>query len=401
MEKDDAWLNLHQSFPKWLDDGSGFFWFTERNGAPEVELRKPDGSLASSWVKPDVGFKEIVGWDPKGRWLYFTASSDPTQALLHRVQEGKPPERIHTGAGRPALQSGQLSRDGSLLQVRTVTLDQAPRYTLHRADGTLLAELPASAVAPPFQPQVEIRKVGKTEGTWAAITRPRNLEKGKKLPVIVEVYAGPTIGFVHHAMLRYLRAQWLADQGFIVVRVDGRGAPGRGRDWERQVWGDFSSLVDDQAAAVQALAAEVPEMDATRVGITGWSFGGYMSALAVLRRPDVFKAAVAGAPVTDWTDYDTHCTERMLGLPQENPKGYEKSSLLTYANRLERPLLLVHGTADDNVYFQHSLKLSDALFRAGKPHEVLPLGGQTHMVRDPVAMQRLEESTVRFFKRHL
>ncbi len=400
-EKDDAWLNLDQTFPKWLDDGSGFFWFTERNGGPEVELRRPDGALASSWVKPDAGFKELVGWDAKGRWLYFTASLDPTQALLHRVQEGKPPERVDTGMKGPGLQSGQLSKDGSRLAVRTVTLDHGPRNTLHRADGTFLAELPKVAVAPPFKPSVEIREVAKRRGTWAAIVRPRGFQKGKKLPVIVEVYAGPTIGFVHASMLRYLRSQWLADQGFLVVRMDARGAPGRGRDWERSVWGDFSTLVDDQAAGLQALAEDIPELDLTRVGITGWSFGGYMSALAVLKRPDVFKAAVAGAPVTDWTDYDTHATERLLGLPQENPQGYEKSSLLGYASRLERPLLLVHGTADDNVYFQHSLKLSDALFRAGKHHEVLPLGGQTHMVRDPVAMQRLEEHTVRFFKRHL
>lgn len=400
-EKDDAWLNLNQAFPRWLDDGSGFFWRTERNGGPEVELRTRDGALASSWVKPDVGFRELVGWEPKGRWLYFTASTDPTQAVLHRVQEGKAPERVDTGVRRPALQSGQLSRDGSLLVVRTTTLGQAPRTTLHRADGTFLSEVPSAALAPPFQPSVEIRKVGKGDGAWAAIVRPRSFQKGKKLPVIVEVYAGPTIGIVHHALPRYVRSQWLADQGFIVVKIDGRGAPGRGRAWERAPRGDFSTLVDDQAAALQALGEEVPELDLTRVGITGWSFGGYMSALAVLKRPDVFQAAVAGAPVADWTDYDTHCTERMLGLPQENPRSYERSSLLTYASQLERPLLLIHGTADDNVYFQHSLKLSDALFRAGKLHEVLPLAGQTHLVRDPLAMQRLEESTVRFFKRHL
>ena len=148
----------------------------------------------------------------------------------------------------------------------------------------------------------------------------------------------------------------------------------------------------------------VPEVDLARVGIEGWSFGGYMAALAALKRPDVFKAAVAGAPVVDWLDYDTHYTERYLGLPQTHPEAYEKSSLLTYARDTSRPiapLLLIHGTADDNVYFFHTLKLSDALFRAGKPHELLPLSGLTHMVPDPLVTQRQYEWVMRHFKRHL
>lgn len=139
-------------------------------------------------------------------------------------------------------------------------------------------------------------------------------------------------------------------------------------------------------------------MDLARVGVVGWSFGGYMSALAVLRRPDVFKAAVSGAPVTEWLDYDTFYTERYLGLPAEDRAAYDRSSLLGDAAKLERPLLLIHGTADDNVYFLHSLKLSDALFRAGRPHQFLPLTGFTHMVPEPLTMQRLEETIVRFFK---
>src|SRR5262249_5698873 len=153
-----------------------------------------------------------------------------------------------------------------------------------------------------------------------------------------------------------------AEQGFFVIRIDGRGTPRRGHDWERAGRGDFSRVtVDDQVSGLRALAREVPEIDLQRVGIVGWSFGGYLSALALLKRPDVFKAAVAGAPVVDWKDYDTVYTERYLGLPEENRSGYEASSLLTYASKLERPLLLIHGTADDNVFFLHSLKLSDAL----------------------------------------
>src|SRR5205823_8222302 len=140
--------------------------------------------------------------------------------------------------------------------------------------------------------------------------------------------------------------------------IDNRGTPNRGRDWERALYKKFGSVpLEDQVAALQALGKKFPEMDLQRVGIYGWLFGGYLSALAVLKRPDVFKAAVAGAPVTDWEDYDTHYTERYLGLLPQSKKAYEEASLLPLASKLERPLLLVHGTADDNVYFRHSLRL--------------------------------------------
>ncbi|HEY0839048.1 MAG TPA: prolyl oligopeptidase family serine peptidase, partial [Vulgatibacter sp.] len=138
-----------------------------------------------------------------------------------------------------------------------------------------------------------------------------------------------------------------------------------------------------------------------RVGIYGWSFGGYFSSLAVMKRPDVYQAAVAGAPVIDWLDYDTHYTERYLGLPEAQPDSYESSSVLAFAKDLSRPLLLIHGTADDNVYFSHALRLSDALFRAGKPHEFLPLAGFTHMVPDPLVTTRLYGRISSFFQEHL
>jgi len=137
-------------------------------------------------------------------------------------------------------------------------------------------------------------------------------------------------------------------------------------------------------------------MDLSRVGITGWSFGGYESPLAVLKRGDVFHVAVAGAPVVDWRDYDTHYTERYLGLLPENKAAYEASSLLTYVDRLQRPLMLIHGTSDDNVYFFHTLKLSEALFRAGKQFSLLPLAGFTHMVPDPIVTEQLQTRVMKF-----
>jgi dipeptidyl-peptidase-4 len=184
----------------------------------------------------------------------------------------------------------------------------------------------------------------------------------------------------------------MANHGFIVVKADNRGTPRRGRAWERAIKFDLGGVtLDDQVSALRALAAEVPEMDLSRVGILGWSYGGYMAALALLRYPEVFKAAVAGAPVTEWRDYDTHYTERYMGLPQEHEDAYQRGSVLTHAKDLAGALLLVHGTADDNVYFFHTLKLSDALFREGKPHAVLPLSDFTHMVADPLVTERLQQ----------
>jgi dipeptidyl-peptidase-4 len=201
---------------------------------------------------------------------------------------------------------------------------------------------------------------------------------------------------------RYLLDQWIADHGFVVLSFDGRGTPARGRAWERSIRGDLIQIpLQDQVAALQALGRTFPGLDLERVGIFGWSFGGYFSALAAMRRPDVFRAAVAGAPVCDWHDYDTHYTERYLDLPTLNPGGYAAGSALTWAPRLERPLLVIHGVADDNVYFMHSLKLCDALFHAGKPFEFVPLPGFTHMVPDPVVTARLYGRIVRFFERNL
>jgi dipeptidyl-peptidase-4 len=235
------------------------------------------------------------------------------------------------------------------------------------------------------------------------LIRPQQLSAGFKYPVILDVYGGPTKVQVAHNRRNWLMDQWLAEQGFVVVAIDNRGTPGRGRAWEEAVYGKFDSLpLQDQVNALKALGARHPELDLERVGIWGWSFGGYLAAQAVLQRPDFFKAALAGAPVTDWADYDTHYTERYLGTPQSQPAAYQKSNLISLAPNLKRPLLLVHGSADDNVYYRHSLKLSDALFRAGRPYELLTLPGITHSFRADVTItERLWSRSVQFFKSHL
>jgi dipeptidyl-peptidase-4 len=300
------------------------------------------------------------------------------------------------------MNSAVFSKDHSVYVLTTTTLNAMPKTTVHKADGTLIGELPSVAEEPPFTPRTEIIEVGENPSYYAAIVRPHNFDPKKKYPVVVDVYGGPRHFVVVDAERNWLLDQWLADQGFIVIAIDNRGTPGRGHDWERAIYKKFGSVpLEDQVAALQALGKKYSELDLDHVGITGWSFGGYMAALAVLKRPDIYKAAVAGAPVTDWEDYDTHYTERYLGLPKDNPDAYKEASLLTYAADLKRPLLLVHGTSDDNVYFRHTLKLADALFRAGKEFEVLPLSGLTHMVPDPVVMERLHSRIAGHFQKHL
>ena len=201
----------------------------------------------------------------------------------------------------------------------------------------------------------------------------------------------------------FASAQWFADQGFAVVVADGRGTPGRGSEWERAVHLDLATApLDDQIDALHAAAERFGGvLDLDRVAIRGWSFGGFLAALAVLRRPDVFHAAVAGAPVTEWRLYDTYYTERYLGHPADAVNGYDASSLLPLAPDLTRPLLLIHGLADDNVVAAHTLQFSSALLAAGRPHEVLPLVGVTHMTPQEEVAENLLLHQLDFLRRSL
>ncbi len=402
-EEDAAWLNLHQAFPLWWP-GEGFFWGTERNGAWEVELRAPDGSLKSTWVKGDAGFHNFVGFDVPTKKLFFTAGSQPTSSSLFEVVNAQTPSPCEAGGGpgRGANTSlSALTGKGAWLTVTRTSTTSMPRTYVRSADGAREIEVPSVAIEPSLKLNTEIFQLD-GDGPWAQVIKPTNFKKGTKYPVILNVYGGPGHQEVLNTLRENLVLQWLANQGFIVVKADGRGTPRRTRAWERAISHDFATLTaQDQVDSLKKIAARVPEMDVSRVGVYGWSFGGYLSALLALKHGDVVKSSVSGAPVVDWLDYDTHYTERFLGVPDETSRAYEVSSLLSYVEGAKRPVLLIHGTADDNVYFLHSLKLSDAMFRAGKPHSVLPLSNFTHMVADPLVTERLWERIATWFKETL
>ena len=401
-EADPAWINLVEpGIPRWLKGGRQFLWTTERGGFWQLELREATGALARVLTPPDLGYRGLVGVDESGGSVYVLGSSDPTETQLWRFP-------IAGGAGmRMTSARGEhhaiLSEDGRTLVHLFSLLDGANGAEVLSADGARRASLVSLAETPRAIPRVELIRTGGERSYCAALLRPRDFHPGGKYPVIVSVYGGPQTTFVTSSARSYFIEQWMADQGYIVERLDGRGTTLRGRDWQRLMRGNFIDLVlHDQVEGLQALGAQYPEMDLTRVGVSGWSFGGYFSAMATIRRPDVFKAGVAGAPVVTWENYDTYYTERYIGLPQDNPEGYRASSVLTYAGQLSRPLLLIHGLTDDNVYFQHSVQLADTLFLAGKPYEFMPMLG-THMAgaNSSVVKLREEQRIMEFFNRTL
>jgi dipeptidyl-peptidase-4 len=403
-ERDGAWVSVRQDVPRWLAGDKGFLWASEQVDDWRLEWRERHGALRKILVPPGFGFVSLVDVNADTGELAFIGRPDPTQRKVYRASlDGGSPRELTPDAGWHNARFNQ----SHLTYVQTATsLQSMRRTTVHRADGTGIGELPSVAEEPPFTPRVELVKVGAGAGFHAAIVRPRDFNRRKRYPVIVHVYGGPlppdSSGVVTAALGSWLLPQWIADQGFVVVSIDGRGTPGRGRDWERALFKQLGSVpLADQVAGLNALGRRFDELDLDRVGIYGWSFGGYLAAMAVMRQPDVFKAAVAGAPPTDWEDYDTHYTERYLGMPDTDAAAYREASLLTWAGDLKRPLLLIHGTGDDNVYFRHTLKLADALFRAGKEFDLLPLSGLTHMVPDPVVNERLYARIVRHFKKAL
>lgn len=408
-EEDAAWLNLDQDVPRFLAGGNEFLWTTEREGEYRLEVRNRSGALVRTLTPTNFGYYGILAVDEANGRVFVSASANPTEMHVFEVPlAGGEPRQLTTDV---AVHEATFAPNASAWVHTTRSPTHARQVTVVRtASSTEPSIIRSVAEAPNFDPNVTFERVGERDFA-AAIIRPRDFDPTRRYPVFVYVYGGPGHKQVMVERDRWLLPQWFADHGFIVVSFDGRGTPGRGRAWERAIREDFISVpLEDQVAALQATGALHPEMDMSRVGIYGWSFGGYFSSMAVLRRPDVFHAGVAGAPVSEWRDYDTHYTERFLGLPEADDAAdgaYHRSSVLTFAaaepttGETLRPLLIVHGTADDNVYFSHAIKLSDALFRAGRPHEFLPLAGFTHMVPEPAVSRRLQARIIDFFRTNL
>lgn len=278
---------------------------------------------------------------------------------------------------------------------------RSARAQMRHILGEQSATISSTAAEPGFTPNVTFTRLGEHQ-LYTAIIAPSPespYAHAEKLPVLMKPYGGPGFQQVIASQSFYWEGQWWADQGFLVVTADGRGTTGRGPAWDRAIFEDMKGVtLADQIEAVNALPEAVsrlnadgrrpgvPAPDLDKVCMIGWSYGGFLSALAVLDAPNVFKAACAGAPPTDWTLYDTHYTERYLGL---DPDVYRRNGIVQDAPGLVRPLMLIHGFADDNVTIAHSLRLSQALMAAGRPHTFLPLTGITHMTNDETVAENL------------
>ncbi|NUR30512.1 MAG: S9 family peptidase [Catenulispora sp.] len=406
-ESDPRWVDIMPGVPAWIsgpDDGdveysSSLVTIGARDGANRVLL---DGEPLTP---PELQVRAVLSVGEHG--VQFTASADdPAEVHVFLVsRDGVVRQLTETFGVHSAVFGGDLAVVASAVfdepggVARVVRLDED-------GDAKDLCTVRNVADVPELRLNATMVRLGE-RALRGVLVLPTGHVPGTKLPVLLDPYGGPHAQralAVHNA---HLASQWFADQGFAVLVVDGRGTPGRGPEWDRAIHRDFAGpTLQDQVDALHAAAAEHPDLDLSRVAIRGWSYGGYLAALAALRRPDVFHAAVVGAPVTDWHLYDTCYTERYLGHPDTEPEVYRRNSIVVGTEpgdwaAQHRPMMVIHGLADDNVVAAHTLRLSSALLADGRPHEMLPLSGVTHMTPQEVVAENLMLLQVDFLKRAL
>lgn len=396
-DEDPIWLDLFPGVPCWSPAGR-LVRIADEGGARVLAVgeRPLTGPQLHVRAVLDVTADDVLVSASAG-----TRAEAPETGEVHvyRVNE--------LGVERVSQEPGVHSavRAGGVTVLVSATLDRPGARARVLRDGKETATVTSYAEDPGLTPRVTLVEGG-ARRIPCAVLMPQDYAGDSPLPVLLDPYGGPHGQRVVAAHNPHLTSQWFADQGFAVVVADGRGTPGRSPAWEKAVRDDLAAVtLQDQVDALQALAEDFP-LDLGRVAIRGWSFGGYLAALAALRRPDVFHAAVVGAPVTDLRLYDTHYQERYLGLPDEQPEVYRRNSLvddegLVDAAEPHRPMMIIHGLADDNVVVAHSLRLSSALLAAGRPHEVLPLSGVTHMTPQETVAENLLRLQLDFLKRSL
>ncbi|RPK44027.1 Prolyl tripeptidyl peptidase precursor [Streptomyces sp. ADI92-24] len=397
VDEDPVWLDLFPGVPAWAPDGR-LVRIADEGGARVLAVgdRLLTGAQLQVQAVLDIGDSDILVTASAGE---RAAVPDIGESHVYRVNE-LGVERVSEGAGvHSAVRAGGVSVLVSTSPDRPGTTAQVLR------NGKRIATVANHAEQPVLSVRAQLTEGGARRIPCAVLLPTGYKESDGPLPVLMDPYGGPHGRRVVATHNTHLTSQWFADQGFAVVVADGRGTPGRSPGWEKAVKNNLTLTLDDQVEALHALAERFP-LDLDRVAIRGWSYGGYLAGMAVLRRPDVFHAAVVGAPVTDQRLYDTHYTERYLGDPATQPEVYAYNSLVTdeglsHAAEQVRPMLIVHGLADDNVVVAHTLRLSSALLAAGRPHEVLPLSGVTHMTPQEKVAENLLLLQVDFLKRSL
>jgi dipeptidyl-peptidase 4 len=396
-DTDEQWVDIVPGVPAGTADGR-LAWVADHDGAKRLVLgtaAEHSSGTAKAVTPGSLQVRQVL--DVDGDTVLFTASGEPTEIGLWSYG----PDGLAQVSPDGGLNGGRRAGGTTLLTRRT--LDEDGGTVEVRRGGEVVARIESYAETPNVPaPQPQLLSLGARE-IRAAVLFPSWHEPGSgPLPVLLDPYGGPHAQRVLAGRGAFLTSQWFAEQGFAVLIADGRGTPGRGPAWDRAVYRNLADpVLEDQVDALHAAAGQFSDLDLSRVAIRGWSFGGYLSALAVLRRPDVFHAAVVGAPVTDQALYDTCYSERYLGLPQDEPEAYANCSPVKDVERLQhdadngaeqrtpRPMMVIHGLADDNVVVAHTLRFSSALLAAGYPHTVLPLTGVTHMTPQEVVAENL------------
>jgi dipeptidyl-peptidase-4 len=407
-DTDPRWLEIVPGVPAWTGDGR-IVWTRDEQDTRRLLVAAPgqEAEPVDPVTPPGLQVRGVLAVD--GDTVLFQASAEPTEIGLWTYG---PDGLNQIGGGNGTGVDGGVRAGGTTVVWHRGLEADGVTIRVYRG-GQPVADLASRAERPSLPaPRPVLLRAGPRE-IRTAVLLPSWHQSGRgKLPVLLDPYGGPHAQRVLKARGSYLTPQWFAEQGFAVVIADGRGTPARGPEWERAVAGDLAGpVLEDQVDALNAAAHRFNDLDTHRVAIRGWSFGGYLAALAVLRRPDVFHAAIAGAPVTDWHLYDTHYTERYLGQPDQNPDAYRQSGLISWAERsvvtpaadaiAPRPLMLIHGLADDNVVVAHTLRLSAALLSAGYPHTVLPLSGITHMASQEKVAENILGLQLDFLRRAL
>lgn len=388
-QTDNCWVQLVPGLPARTASGA-LVGHADRDGTRHLTV------AGAPVTPPGLQLRAVAGID--GEQVLFTASDEPIETHLWAYHPGQGIRRLSSG---PAVHSG-VSLGGTLVHVARGADRLGGRVTVRR-EGRPAASIASFAARPVLDVHATSLVLG-PRALRAVLYLPSWHRPGNgRLPILADPYGGPAAQKVDAERDAWsLLSQWFAEQGFAVLAADGSGTPGRGPAWEREVHGDvYGPVLADQVTAIQEAARLHPDLDLRRVGIRGWSFGGYLAAAAVLHRPDVFHAAVAGAGAYDQRLYHAHWRERFLGHPDEFPERYDACSLIPAAPNLHRPLMLIHGLTDDNVHPANTLRLSAALLAAGRPHDVLLLPGTGHGAIGAEGTENLLGHQVRFLQQHL
>lgn len=409
-ETSDTWINLHFDL-RFLNDKKHFVWASERDGFKHLYLYKVDGTLVRQITQGDWIVESIKSIDEKNGLIYFSGRADtPLESHLYSAKlfEKSKPRRL-TDTGK--FHSVVMAKDNKTFIDRSSSVNQPAQVSLRDNLGNFITWLEPNRLdnnhpLTPYlndlvKPEYGTLKADDGQQMHYRLFKPKALEAGKKYPVMVNVYGGPHAQRVTNSWRsKNLYFQYMVQQGYIVFQLDNRGSYNRGKKFEDPIYKHLGEIeVQDQIKGVEFLRT-LDFVDPERIGIYGHSYGGYMALMTMFKAGDYFKAGVSGAPVTDWALYDTHYTERYLGHPQTNAKGYEQSAVFPYAEGLSGPLMIYHGMADDNVLFTHATKLFKQLQDNAQQFEMMTYPGSKHSLRGKKVQTHLHQTITDFFNRH-